>query len=108
MSKATTDVVTTTNVQISTRSSLQDRLIEESLADQKQNQLSLKKQLNKIQKQQKTKFGDIYADEYNVDGSEEGNVEVYNDLGYQHKYAEKQTSVAPVINKNRLEFSPGI
>ena len=53
LNKPTMDVITTTNVQISTRSSFHDKANDETLAEQQKLQLALKQQLRKAQNKEK-------------------------------------------------------
>jgi hypothetical protein len=53
LGKGTADIITTTNVQISTRSSFHDKIHEESVAAQNKHQIELKSQLRKAQKKVK-------------------------------------------------------
>ena len=51
-------------------------------------------------------MADIYADEFNINESEEGTSDPYLESNNRDLKVTKKRSMAPVVNKNRFEFSP--
>ena len=51
-------------------------------------------------------MADIYADEFNINESEEGTSDPYLENNDRDLKVTKKRSMAPVVNKNRFELSP--